>query len=261
MSEKYFSKEQIEKLCPFITAEVLEECGSTSTLLKEKAKMGESEFYALFSKKQTSGRGRLNKSFLSPTGGLYFSLILRPEISPENSTFITAAAAVSASAAIEKISGKTAKIKWVNDIFINDKKVCGILCEGNINPQSGSLEYAVLGVGINVFYPEKGFNPEIKDIADSLFEGEENEHIYLNLVSEFLNSFKTYYDNLLSKEYMEEYIKKSYLTGKEICYIKDNVSRTATALGIDRDGNLVIEENGEKKKLFSGEVSVKLNNK
>lgn len=261
MDGKYFSKEQIEKLCPFIKAEILEECGSTSTLLKERAKRGESEFYALFSKKQTAGRGRLNKSFLSPFGGLYFSVILRPQTPSENSTFITAAAAVAAAKAIEKISGKSAEIKWVNDIFINDKKVCGILCEGNIDPKNNSLEYAVLGVGINVFEPHNGFSDEIKDIAAALFKGEENEHLYLNLAAEFLNCFKEYYDDLLSKKYMDEYIEKSYLTGKEVFYVKGGIRYEGKVLGIDRDANLLVDEKGNVEKLFSGEVSVKINNK
>lgn len=258
MSGKYFYKEQLQNLCPFIRAEILEECGSTSTLLKEKAKAGESEFYALFSKRQTAGRGRLNKSFLSPSGGLYFSLILMPDMSPENSTLITAAAAVAAAKAIEKISGKSAKIKWVNDIFIEDKKVCGILCEGNIDSKTQKFEYVVLGVGINVFEPKEGFNEEIKNIAAALFKGEENEHLYLNIAAEFLNIFKGLYSNLLSKEYMEEYIEKSYLTGKEIYYFKDGDQHNAKVLGIDRDASLVIDENGEEIKLFSGEVSVKI---
>lgn len=258
MSEKYFSKEQIEALCPFIKAEIVEECGSTSTLLKEKAKNTEGEFYALFAKRQTAGRGRLSRSFLSPCGGLYFSILLRPQLSPEDATLITSAAAVAAAKAAEKISGKAAKIKWVNDIFIEDKKVCGILCEGNIDSKTQKFEYVVLGVGMNVFEPKEGFDEEIKNIAAALFKGEENEHFYLNLAAEFLNCFKGYYDDILSKEYMEEYIEKSYLTGKEIYYFKDGDQHNAKVLGIDRDGALVIDENGEEIKLFSGEVSVKI---
>ena len=261
MSGKYFNEKQIEKLCPFIKAEILEECGSTSTLLKGKAKEEKSEFYALFSKKQTAGRGRLNKSFLSPFGGLYFSVLLKPHTSPENSTFITAAAAVAAAKTIEKISGKTAKIKWVNDIFIDDKKVCGILCEGNIDAEKNTLKHVILGVGINVFEPQNGFGDEIKDIAAALFKGEENEHFYLNLAAEFLNTFKVYYDDLLSKKYMDEYIEKSYLTGKEVFYVKGGVRYEGKVLGIDRDANLLVEKYGNVEKLFSGEVSVKLNNK
>lgn len=257
MREKYFSKEQIENMCPFITAEVSEECGSTSTLLKDRAKLGAKEFSVLFSKSQTAGRGRLNKSFLSPSGGLYFSLVLRPEKSPEISVFITAAAAVAAARAIERVSGKSTAIKWVNDIFIGDKKVCGILCEGKIEPENSLLEYAVLGVGINVFEPENGFADEIKDIASALFKGEEKAEIYLNTAAEFLNNFKLFYDELHTKKYMEEYISRSYLTGKEIYYIKNGERHDATVLRIDRDANLVINEGGTEKKLFSGEVSVK----
>ena len=258
MGEKYFGKEQAEELCPFLTAEILDECGSTSTLLKERAAEGEGEFYALFAKKQTAGRGRLNRSFLSPSGGLYFSLILRPKMPPESSTLITAAAAVAATEAIEAVSGKAAEIKWVNDIFIGDKKVCGILCEGKIDPQNSLLEYAVLGVGINVFEPENGFGPEINDIAAALFKGEEHEQIYLKLAARFLNTFKGYYDDLLSKKYMDKYIEKSYLTGREVCYTKNGILHEGRVVGIDRDANLIIDENGIRQKLFSGEVSVKV---
>lgn len=258
VDKKYFQKEEIEKLCPFIRAEILEECDSTSTLLKKRAEEGQGEFFVLFSKSQSAGRGRMGKSFISKKGGLYFSIILRPENLIKNSIFITPAAAVAAAKAIEKISGKEAKIKWVNDIFIADKKVCGILCESRLDLENSAAEYVILGVGINVFRPKGGYEKEIENIADALFSSDENGQAYLLLAAEFLNNFKEYYEKIEKKQYMKEYIDRSYLKNKEISFFKDSKFHSARVVDTDMDGNLIIEENGERKRLYSGEVSVKI---
>ncbi|MBO5019365.1 MAG: biotin--[acetyl-CoA-carboxylase] ligase, partial [Clostridia bacterium] len=215
-------------------------------------------FFVLFSKSQSAGRGRMGKSFISKKGGLYFSIILRPENLIKNSIFITPAAAVAAAKAIEKISGKEAKIKWVNDIFIADKKVCGILCESRLDLENSAAEYVILGVGINVFRPKGGYEKEIENIADALFSSDENGQAYLLLAAEFLNNFKEYYEKIEKKQYMKEYIDRSYLKNKEISFFKDSKFHSARVVDTDMDGNLIIEENGERKRLYSGEVSVKI---
>ena len=253
--ENYFSEREIEESCPFVKAQVLEECASTNSLLKEKE---EKEYFLLAARSQTSGRGRLQKSFLSPKGGLYFSLFLEPKTAPKDSTLITAAAAVAAARAIEKVSQRQAKIKWVNDIYIEDKKVCGILTEGKIDAKTGALKGVVLGIGINAFKPEGGLPKEIKDIAESLFWGQEKKEIYLSLLTEFLWEFKGFYENLSKKEYMKEYINRSYLTGKTITFFKEGKEFSGRVTGIDENANLIVLSEEKEIKLFSSEVSVKL---
>ena len=153
--EKY-----LEPVCASIEMEILPAVGSTNDYLREKALKGQKEGFTVLAGEQTGGRGRTGRSFYSPADtGIYMSLLLRPEnCSPAVAVKFTTMAAVAACRAIEKVSQKKAQIKWVNDVYIEDKKVCGILTEGAVSLEKGSLEYVILGVGINV-YPPRGVFP------------------------------------------------------------------------------------------------------
>ena len=124
--------------------------GSTNDYLREMALEGRKEGFTVLSGEQTGGRGRTGRSFYSPADtGVYMSLLLRPEnCSPAVAVKFTTMAAVAACRVIEKVSQKKAQIKWVNDVFIEDKKVCGILTEGAVSLEKGSLEYVILGLGL-----------------------------------------------------------------------------------------------------------------
>ena len=129
---------------------------STNTVLKELAKDGAPSGYVLLAQQQTAGKGRLGRRFYSPDKtGVYLSVILRPKLTIENALFITTSAAVAVSRAIETISNNKVKaqIKWVNDVYVDNKKVCGILTEAAVDFESGGLEYAVLGIGVNILAP------------------------------------------------------------------------------------------------------------
>ena len=142
---------------------------STNTVLKALAADGAGANLALVAEHQTAGRGRMGRSFCSPSGtGLYFSLLLRPKVPAAEAMSITACAAVAVSRTIEELTGRSTRIKWVNDILIGQKKVCGILTEAGIDAETGMLRYAVIGVGINVREPEGGFPPEIAGIAGAV---------------------------------------------------------------------------------------------
>ncbi|MBO5929451.1 MAG: biotin--[acetyl-CoA-carboxylase] ligase, partial [Clostridia bacterium] len=138
---------------------------STNTELCRLAREGAPEGTVIFADEQQKGRGRRGHTFFSPLSGLYMSLLLRPqaEVSPLH---ITTAAAVAVAEAIEQLTGIPAGIKWVNDIYCNGKKVCGILTEGAFFPGSAQLQYAVLGIGINVGLME--FPEELREIATSV---------------------------------------------------------------------------------------------
>ena len=145
----------------------LSEIDSTNRYLKELAATGAPEGTVVIANKQSAGRGRLGRSFFSPEEkGIYMSILLRPEIELERAVLITSMAAVAVARAVERVSTIPAQIKWVNDIFINRKKVCGILTEAGINTEKGSLDYAVLGIGVNVGSME--FPAELKEIATSV---------------------------------------------------------------------------------------------
>ena len=240
-----------------IKIEVLEKTTSTNTLVKELASEKE-EGFVVVAGEQTAGRGRMGRSFFSPgDSGVYMSVLLKPEIAPEDAVQITTAAAVSVCKALEKLGVYDAKIKWVNDIYIGSKKVCGILTESSFNSESGMLDFAVLGVGINIYESEEGFPDEIKDIAGAVFSQRE-ENLRNKFIAEFINAFFKFYNVLSTKKHMKEYKEKSFVLGKEINIIKGENIKAGKALDIDENCNLVVElPDGTTEKLYSGEISIR----
>lgn len=238
---------------------VKDEVTSTNTVLKEAAKSGLGENSILIANRQTAGRGRLGRSFFSPENtGIYMSILFFKDIPVTDAVFITTSAAVAAAKAIEKICKKKAEIKWVNDIYIDGKKVCGILTEAQTNVKTGKLYFAVLGIGVNVFMPENEFPAEIREIASSVMECGSDENIMNLLAAEILNNVCEYISDIKSREYIEEYKRRSMLTGREVYVIKGDTKTAAKAIEIDNEARLIVEyDNGEKEALSFGEVSVK----
>ena len=230
---------------------------STNLTAKALADKGASEKTVVLALEQTCGRGRLSRSFYSPLGGAYLSVVLRPNLSPENTVLITTAAAVAAARVIERFSKKTAQIKWVNDIYVDSKKVCGILTEGAFSAETQSLDYAVLGIGFNLFGDKALLPDDIKNTADFIFDKRPSSLKFSNFLKAFLDEFFALYKTIEQKEYLGEYNSRSYLYGKEITYLKDGVLHTAKALETDQNAHLLVEEDGRILSLFSGEVSVK----
>lgn len=235
---------------------------STNTVLKELAQQGCPAGYVLAAESQTAGKGRLGRSFYSPSGsGIYMSVILRPKMNAQDSLFITTSAAVAVARAIETCAGKekNPQIKWVNDIYIDDKKVCGILTEAAIDFESGGLEYAVLGIGVNIASPDGDFPKEIRSVASSLFGCEKRSNMRNRLAAEILRELARLPDEYMSEELLDEYRSRSYLTGKDaFAHFKDSV-KPCRVLGIDDSARLIVRfEDGSEQALYSGEVSVKL---
>jgi BirA family biotin operon repressor/biotin-[acetyl-CoA-carboxylase] ligase len=170
---------------------------------------------------------------------------------------ITTAVAVIVAQAIERIAQVPVGIKWVNDIFIGPKKVCGILTEASINFENGGLEYAIVGIGINI--STNGFPEEIKEIAGAVFEEKpEDAPVTSMLVADILNHIAKDIDILSSKEYLDEYRKRSFLLGQEVLVMKGSEILPAKAIAIDEKARLVVEyQNKEQEALVSGEVSVR----
>lgn len=237
---------------------IFSELDSTNRYLKELAREGAKEGIVIIANQQSAGRGRLGRSFFSPAGsGIYMSILLRPEVDLQKSVRITSMAAVAVARAIEKVSGIEAKIKWVNDIFLNGKKVCGILTESGINTVTGTLDYAVLGIGINVGKIE--FPEELKNIATSVC----NECKYTvtrnELIVEILKELEYWYPSLQDGSFLKESRERSLLLGKEILVVGTGESGyQAKALDLDDMGHLWIEKAGKKELLHSGEVSIKI---
>lgn len=239
---------------------VLPTAVSTNTLVREKADSGMAEGYTVISNEQSDGRGRYGRKFFSPGGtGLYMSILLRPHnYSAGQAVRITTMAAVAMCEAIEAVSDKKAQIKWVNDIFVNGKKVCGILTEGSFGLESGVLDYAVLGLGLNVYNPQGGFPEELEQIAGAVFDSTQND-MKNRLAADFLNRFMGYYTAGNQNDYIEKYRSRSLAVGKHITVILANQTRKAYVNGVDDECRLLVEyEDGEKESLSYGEIHIKL---
>lgn len=261
-SNDILSAQSIAKYCSHpLEIEVYETVTSTNTLLKEKAEKGAGHGTVLVAKEQTSGRGRLGKSFYSPSNtGIYLSILLRPDFTASESLFLTTAAAVATAKAIESVSEKSADIKWVNDIYIDGKKVCGILTEASLNVETNLLDYAIVGIGINICAPSDGFPKELQEIATAVFDNpKDSENKQSILIANLLNYFMDYYTDFRSKKYVEEYRKRSFILGKKIYVLEQNQETMATALEIDDNCRLKVRfMDGTEKWLTSGEVSTRI---
>lgn len=231
---------------------------STNKTAKELAIAGAPHGTVIIADSQTKGRGRYTRSFFSPHGGLYMSIILRPEVLRfDNPTAVTAFAAVSVCEAIEIISDKTPKIKWVNDIFIDGKKVCGILTEAVTNFESGGLEWIVLGIGVNVYTRTEDFPKELQAIATSVFPDEQLSGARNKLSAEIINRILGFKTAPIEAEIFEKYKKRLMLLGKEITVIQNETEFKATAVDVDSIGHLIVkDEKGEIITLFSGEIRI-----
>lgn len=232
---------------------------STNSDAKLLASNGETEGVVVVSEEQTAGKGRLGRTFVSPKKtGIYMSAILRPKFSAEKSLSITTAAAVAVAKAIEEISGKNTKIKWVNDIYIDNLKVCGILTEASINFENGGLEYAVLGIGINVKKPEEDFPDELKNIAGWIYDEECGDEIRSQLIAKVWDNFYEIYNNLPNNDYIKEYRQRSFLTGKTVTCTVGLAEETGVVVDVDEEARLVIRtEKGEIKTFSAGEANLK----
>lgn len=250
---------------PERTRITVEQCvTSTNTLLKEQASAGASEGTLLVALSQTAGRGRLGRTFHSPEGtGLYFSLLLRPTCEPEEALMLTVAIATAATETIHALTGYLPGIKWVNDLYLNNRKLAGILTEASPSPETGGLAYAVVGIGINIEEPVGGFPTEIADIAGALYPNKKAPaELRAQLVAGILNRFYEYYDHLADREYLDYYRAHSCLIGRDILVTNlatDTDGRPAKAIAIDEDCHLIVEyEDGRREALQSGDVRLRM---
>lgn len=243
------SKEKIRSLInDSIDVFVYDTVTSTNDIAKELCKENK-KCILVAADGQTNGRGRQGKSFFSPKGsGLYFSIVYNTDSPAFEFTGVTCAVGVACARAIRKLTSLDAKIKWVNDIYIDNKKVCGILVQSV--SENGIVKKLIIGVGINVSTID--FPDDIREIAASL--GQEIDRNILT--AEIANNIS----ELIFKdpvEYISEYKELSNVIGKDIRYLKDNVWHEAQAVDIDSRGGLVVLENGETVTLTSGEITVR----
>ncbi len=229
---------------------------STNTVAKQLAREGADEGTLVTADRQDAGRGRLGRNFFSPDGGLYMSLLLRPEFSAADARLITTAAAVAVCRVLERKKGNCFSIKWVNDIYKDGRKVCGILTESAPSP-GGKLEWAILGIGINLF-PTCPVPSELESILGFAFD-KEDEVDKTALAEEIRDEFFLLYPTLCERTFAAEYRDRMFLTGKRVSVIRDDKEIPALVKGTDNDLRLLVEyADGTQDALGAGEVSIRL---
>lgn len=237
---------------------VYKEVGSTNQVAKELANNGASNGTVVITEHQTAGRGRLGRSFYSPEArGIYLSTIFRLEDNVETSMLVTSAAAVATSRAIQKVTGLETQIKWVNDVYLDGKKLCGILTEASMNFESNTLDYLVIGIGINVAASD--FPAELKPIITSLEEHLPGSKISRSeLIGALLNELEIIISDLNDRRFLPEYRRRSFIIGSEINVISSTKSELATAIDIDDQARLIVRmADGSIHALNSGEISIR----
>lgn len=242
------------------TVYYFKEAGSTNDIAKELAEDGAPEGSIVIAEKQIKGRGKQNRVWFSPKGGLWLSLILRPKWKVNEISKSTLIAAVSVCEAIQKITRLYPQIKWPNDVYISGKKVAGILSEVSIKNES--VHYLILGIGINVNIPQEKFPKELVGISTSLFIELGKKVSLYELLSAFLTIFENYYlnfENEIENSVIPKWREFSETLGKLI-HLEDKIgcsdSISGYALDIANDGSLIIQTAyGEIKKIIGGEIN------
>ena len=251
---KYLTHQELEvRVFPVLS--------STNTVLKQMAADGAPGGLALLAEAQTAGRGRQGRSFHSPAGtGLYMSLLLRPEMALKKAPLLTSCAAVAVCEALESLGDVRPGIKWVNDIFLQGRKICGILTESGIDPQTGRLDYVVTGIGINLRPPEGDFPEEIRSIAGTAFGDRDIPDLRNRLAAGVLDRLADFAANPDAEDIYEKYRDRSLAPGRPILMLLPGQEPLpAQALSLERDYALRVRlPDGSEQLLRSGEISIRL---
>lgn len=232
---------------------------STNNAAKKLALEGSPHGTTVLAHHQSHGKGRLGRTFISPANtGIYMSILLKPEFDMSRSVLITTAASVAVTRAIEKVCGLQPQIKWVNDIYVSGKKVCGILTEAITDFETGQIQNLILGIGINC--STDGFPEDLLDIAGAL-EGDFSKN---QLAAEVLNQLIPLVDHIEERTFIEDYKNHSMVLGKTVTVYKGGCHEgaegvTARVLDIDHNGGLmVLYSSGQQETLSTGEISIRL---
>lgn len=224
---------------------------STNTYAKQNADLTQKRRMLIVARSQTGGRGRMGRSFFSPAhSGVYFSVATLVPSLPE-ALALTSAASVAVRRAVASLTGKTLGIKWVNDLFLDEKKVSGILCE-SVSLSTGFC--VVIGIGINLRSAE--FPPELSGIAGTL---EEDALPRAALIGEVYKELLPYLNDPCDRSWLKEYRAGSIVLGRPVRWKSDGVWQSGVAREIDRDGALIVEaEEKRTVRLCTGEITLRL---
>ena len=245
------------------------EVTSTNDIALDLGRSSSEENLIIIANEQTNGRGRKGRTFFSPKDtGIYFSLLIKPKLNIQESLYITAIAALSVCKAIDKVLGVETHIKWVNDVFYNNKKICGILTEAQFDIDCGIIDYAAVGIGLNLYNPKVGFPKNIDNIAGSVIQNEElNNDIKSKIVAEIINNFFDYYLDVFNKDkivseannlsFIDEYRKKNFIIGEYVILDTGKTQEKVKVISIDNTCKLEVQhDDGAIEKISYGEISL-----
>lgn len=258
--EEAFNEESFEGGYVPTSYHLFDVTDSTNEEIIKRAEAGAPEGTLAVSLKQTNGQGRSGRSFFSPdAGNLYMSFLLRP-LSSTRMELLTPAAAVATIRGIKKVCNVSPQIKWVNDIYLSDKKISGIIARAQ-NVQDAARMYVCIGIGINVHVPNEEIPSDIPSygtIFDHVeLEGEEN--IIPKLCASIYSEYMKIYTDMDDLDFMREYKNASNCIGKEVTYISGNDEKTIFVEDISDDGALIVrDEEGALKSFRDGEIRIKL---
>lgn len=239
--------------------DVFSELDSTNSYLRRTAHSGLPDGYVVCALSQTAGRGRHGKSFISPRGGVYLSVLLRPQVSAEQCALLTAWAAVAVCDAIEKVCSISPQIKWVNDIVLFGKKICGILSE-MVFDETGRAEYVIIGIGVNANTPQDYFSGELSEIASSISALSGKTVDEAALAAEIVRGLRELVTGFPDNRptIFEDYRRRCATLGKTVSVLTESGPISAFAESLDGDFRLVVRyEDGSSGALLGGDVSVR----
>ena len=227
---------------------------STNDYLKSRAGELRGDFHVVCARAQSSGRGRRGKSFYSPDGGCYFSVLIDPEADNSSVSSFTLCAAVCVARSISELTGIKCGIKWVNDVLIDTKKVCGILCESVIGTDSRTR--IICGIGVNLREPAGGFPAEIADKACALEQFTEPP-LPEDLITDVIERIHGYAPRYDIRDYIDDYRALSCVIGNDVQYVCNDETIPARVLGIGDDGSLLIRDRlGNDRSVITGSIII-----
>lgn len=228
-----------------------DEIASTNDEARRLVSSGEKPPFVVVAARQSGGKGRRGRSFSSPEGGVYLSIVIHVR-DGMNIEHITTAAALGVARTIDSL-GFDSQIKWVNDIYLNGKKAVGILCEGVVSMEDFCVNDVVIGIGVN--YTTADFPPELRGIVTSLYPEGKAEMSRAEFAA---FEIRNVLSSLSDENYIDEYRKKCFIIGMDVNVITPKGTREARALDIDRDAHLVVRySDGSRESLSSGEVTIR----
>jgi len=231
------------------------EVDSTNDVARELADEDAEEGTLVIAESQRSGKGRRGKRWISPSGGVWMTIILRPDIEPPKAPQLTLVTGVAVAETLNQECGLDVGIKWPNDILIGDKKVCGILTE--VKADMGKVDYVLVGIGIDLNVDLNIFPPELRGGATSLKAELDREIMGAELVATFLKNFEIYYGEFKQGKFrkiLNRWRKLSKTIGNYVEVHKKGGPIYGEAVGINKDGKLILElDDGTLRKIISGE--------